>query len=66
MNKKILLAVAAMGFGLSLNVTAYSSTDDACGGVCQAEFYFCGMYYNADKCKFYRFECDECIAEMLP
>lgn len=61
MNKKILLAVAAMAFGVSLNATAYSSTDQVCGGVCQAANYFCAAN-NATKCELYRNQCDECIS----
>ena len=57
MKKKLLLAAAAISFGLSLNVTA--DTRD-CSRVCGAAYHYCYVDYDAGLCGRMSARCSAC------
>lgn len=58
MNKKIVLAIAALGFGLSLNISAANN----CQLECELSYYYCvGENYDEAKCDDALRQCDECL-----
>lgn len=57
MKKKLLLAAAAISFGLSLNVTA--DTRD-CSRACSAAYHYCNVDYDANICGRLLARCNAC------
>ena len=56
MKKKILLAFAAMGLGLSLNTSA-NDAKVSCATICQSVHYFCYQINDEHLCKVTMREC---------